>query len=97
MSKKTRMNDDLADEFDELQQATSEKLAARNPRQGDQTVTDISEVRKATLCREWMAYCRDAGWAEESIPYLVDLFWKYEGWKTFKGWHPEPDDLPSGY
>ncbi len=60
-------------------------------------MTDISEHRKATLCREWMAYCRDAGWAEESIPGLVDLFWKQEGWKTFKGWHPEPDDLPSGY
>ena len=47
---------------------------------------EMSDTRKARLCREWVASCTHTGWREDAIPHLVDLFWKHEGWKTFKGW-----------
>jgi hypothetical protein len=47
---------------------------------------DMSESRKAKLCSEWLAYCKEIGWKNSAMPHLADLFWKHDGWKTFKGW-----------
>jgi hypothetical protein len=49
---------------------------------------DRSEYRKVKLCREWVYYCQSIGWSGDAIPHLVDLFWKYKGWRSFKGWRP---------
>ena len=47
---------------------------------------EMSEHRKALLCQQWVDFCRSIGWKRDALPHLVDLFWKHEGWRTFKGW-----------
>ena len=46
---------------------------------------DMSESRKTRLCLQWIDCCRSMGWNESAIAELVDLFWKHEGWRTFRG------------
>lgn len=49
----------------------------------------MTELRKCRLLTEWIAFCQYIGWKKADLPFLADLFWQYEGWKTFKGWrHP---------
>ena len=49
----------------------------------------MTERRKTALCLQWLHYCRSIGWTHASLAGLGDLFWKYEGWRTFKGWTKE--------
>ena len=49
-------------------------------------INTMSDTHKAKLCKEWLEYCRDVGWKNDALPHLADLFWKQDGWKTFKGW-----------
>ena len=44
--------------------------------------------QKADLCRQWLLYCRNIGWKKRDMKPLCDLFWCYDGWKTFKGFKP---------
>ncbi len=38
------------------------------------------------LASQWLQYCLSIGWSKESLGGLLDLFWKHEGWRTFKGY-----------
>lgn len=38
------------------------------------------------LAGEWVAWCLDNGWPKSLADELEDLFWKYDGWKTFRGY-----------
>ena len=51
-------------------------------------VMEMSEHRKSTLCGQWLHWCMDHGWKKSDIQGMADLFWKYEGWKTFAGYRP---------
>jgi hypothetical protein len=51
-------------------------------------MTPAWERQKVRLCQEWLNYCRSIGWSVHELGTLCDLFWKYEGWRTFKGWKP---------
>ena len=48
--------------------------------QGD----DMSEQYKAQLCKGWLQDCLAMGWKNSDMPFLCDLFWLHEGWKTYR-------------
>ena len=48
----------------------------------------MPRIRQNRLCLEWIRYCESIGWMKKDIPTLVDIFWQYRGWQTFKGWKP---------
>lgn len=38
---------------------------------------------KCRLCAEWLNWCLDHGWPVKSADALEEIFWKFDGWKTF--------------
>ena len=44
----------------------------------------MTETMKAQLCQKWLAYCLSIGWQKKDLKVLCDVFWKYDGWRTFK-------------
>jgi hypothetical protein len=50
--------------------------------------TALNERTKIRLCLEWLHWCVDHGWPKSSADALERIFWKFDGWKTFKGYTP---------
>ncbi len=49
----------------------------------------MTATKKNRLCVQWIQYCQSIGWSgRATLGKLVDIFWQYEGWKTFKGYKP---------
>jgi|CXWL01.1.fsa_nt_gi hypothetical protein len=48
----------------------------------EQTITERMKVK---LCLQWLNFCESIGWPKRDLPYLADIFWSHQGWKTFRG------------
>jgi hypothetical protein len=46
----------------------------------------MTKARQVQLLIQWRYFCESIGWKREDIAALTDIFWKYKGWKTFKGY-----------
>lgn len=50
----------------------------------------MNRANKVRLCGEWLLACEAIGWSRESFPALEEIFWTYEGWRTFAGYIRPP-------
>jgi hypothetical protein len=51
---------------------------------------DAMNRLRIRLCVEWLLWCFDHGWSREFADILEDIFWTYDGWKTFSGYMSPP-------
>ena len=48
----------------------------------------MTKSYQCRLASQWLQYCLSIGWSKNDLGGLLDIFWKYDGWKTFKGYMP---------